>query len=80
MIKMARKAPVSVLLHPMPDAGSRKKKGRGISNHRSLDPNRKTLDSDSTLMLYLFWNSCENVTFSFRARPSALDSPKMAKG
>ena len=57
MMKIAKKAPVRVRLHPIPEAGSLRKNGRGTSNHRSLDPNRKTLDSDSTLILYLFLNS-----------------------
>jgi hypothetical protein len=53
-MNIAKNAPVKVLLHPIPDAGSLRKNGKGISNHKSLDPNKNTLDRDNTLMLYLF--------------------------
>lgn len=44
---------MSALDQPMPEAASRRKKGRGTSNHRSLEPNRKTRERESTLMLWV---------------------------
>lgn len=49
----ARKAPVAERDQPMPLAGSRRKKGRGTSNHRSRAPNRKTRERERMLMLGL---------------------------
>jgi hypothetical protein len=57
MMNIARKAPVSVLLHPIPDSGFLKKNGSGTSNHKSRDPNKNTRDKDKMLMLYLFLQS-----------------------
>ena len=80
MIYPANIAPTALLDHPIPPIESLKKNGNGISNHKSLDPNRNTLDKDKYFVFRFCVNAFFNVTFSFPTRPKSLLKPKNPNG